>query len=87
VGADRRHDRARHAFDRRSGLPRRPRPGPLAAASPAGRRPGRGPAAAAAAVTRTAAEIRAHLEGATDDAFAIAAGDVPAHPQPDQAIP
>jgi len=41
----------------------------------------------AAAVTRTAAEIRAHLEGATDDAFAIAAGDVPAHPQPDQAIP
>ena len=41
----------------------------------------------AAAVTRTAAEIRAHIEGATDDAFAIAAGDVPAHPQPDQAIP
>ena len=41
----------------------------------------------AAAVTRTAAEIRAHLEGATDDAVAIAAGDVPAHPQPDQAIP
>jgi len=41
----------------------------------------------AAAVTRTAAEIRAHLEGATDDAFAVAAGDVPAHAQPDQAIP
>jgi NitT/TauT family transport system ATP-binding protein len=41
----------------------------------------------AAAVTRTAAEIRAHLEGATDDAFAIATGDVPAHPQPEQAIP
>jgi NitT/TauT family transport system ATP-binding protein len=41
----------------------------------------------AATVTRTAAEIRAHLEGATDDAFAVAAGDVPAHPQPDEAIP
>jgi hypothetical protein len=41
----------------------------------------------AATVTRTAAEIRAHLQGATDDAFAVAAGDVPAHPQPDQAIP
>ena len=41
----------------------------------------------AAAVTRTAAEIRAHLEGATDDAFAVAAGDVPAHAQPDEAIP
>ena len=41
----------------------------------------------AAAVTRTAAEIRAHLEGATDDAFAVATGDVPAHPQPDEAIP
>jgi NitT/TauT family transport system ATP-binding protein len=41
----------------------------------------------AAAVTRTAAEIRAHLEGATDDAVAVAAGDVPAHAQPDQAIP
>jgi NitT/TauT family transport system ATP-binding protein len=41
----------------------------------------------AATVTRTAAEIRTHLEGATDDAFAVAAGDVPAHPQPDEAIP
>ena len=41
----------------------------------------------AAAVTRTAAEIRAHLEGSTDDAFAVAAGDVPAHAQPDEAIP
>jgi len=41
----------------------------------------------AAAVTRTAAEIRVHLEGATDDAFAVATGDVPAHAQPDQAIP
>jgi NitT/TauT family transport system ATP-binding protein len=40
----------------------------------------------AAAVTRTAAQIRAHLEGATDDAFAVATGDVPAHPQPDEAI-
>ena len=40
----------------------------------------------AAAVTRTAAEIRAHLEGATDDAFAVATGDVPAHPQPDEVI-
>jgi NitT/TauT family transport system ATP-binding protein len=40
----------------------------------------------AAAVTRTAAEIRAHLEGATDDAFSVATGDVPAHPQPEQAI-
>jgi NitT/TauT family transport system ATP-binding protein len=40
-----------------------------------------------AAVTRTAAEIRAHLEGATDDAFAVASGDVPAHAQPDEAIP
>ena len=41
----------------------------------------------AATVTRTAAEIRAHLEGATDDAFAVAAGDVPAHLQPDEATP
>ncbi len=41
----------------------------------------------AATVTRTAAEIRAHLEGATDDAFSVAAGDVPAHPQPDEAVP
>jgi NitT/TauT family transport system ATP-binding protein len=41
----------------------------------------------AAAVTRTAAEIRAHLEGATDDAFAVATGDVPSHAQPEQAIP
>ncbi len=41
----------------------------------------------AAAVTRTAAEIRAHLEGATDDAFTVATGDVPAHPRPDEAIP
>ena len=41
----------------------------------------------AAAVTQTAAEIRAHLEGATDDAFAVATGDVPAHPQPDEALP
>jgi NitT/TauT family transport system ATP-binding protein len=41
----------------------------------------------AAAVTHTAAEIRAHLQGATDDAFAVATGDVPAHPQPEQAIP
>ena len=41
----------------------------------------------AAAVTRTAAEIRAHLEGSTDDAFAVAAGHVPAHAQPDEAIP
>ncbi len=41
----------------------------------------------AAAVTRTAAEIRAHLEGATDDAFAVATGDVPAHAQPEQATP
>ena len=40
----------------------------------------------AAAVTRTAAEIRAHLEGATDDAFAVATGDVPAHAQPDEVI-
>jgi len=40
-----------------------------------------------AAVTRTAAEIRAHLQGATDDAFAVAAGDVPAHAQPEEAIP
>jgi NitT/TauT family transport system ATP-binding protein len=40
----------------------------------------------AAAVTRTAAEIRAHLEGATDDAFSVATGDVPAHSQPEQAI-
>ena len=41
----------------------------------------------AAAVTRTAAEIRAHLEGATDDAFAVATGDVPAHAQPEEALP
>jgi len=41
----------------------------------------------AATVTRTAAEIRAHLAGATDDAFAVATGDVPAHPQPDEVIP
>ena len=41
----------------------------------------------AAAVTRTAAEIRAHLEGATDDAFAVATGDIPAHSQPEQATP
>ena len=40
-----------------------------------------------AAVTRTATEIRAHLQGATDDAFAVAAGDVPAHAQPEEAIP
>jgi NitT/TauT family transport system ATP-binding protein len=40
----------------------------------------------AAAVTRTAAEIRAHLEGATDDAFAVATGDVPSHPQPSEAV-
>ena len=41
----------------------------------------------AAAVTRTAAEIRAHLQGATDDAFAVATGDVPSHAQPEEAIP
>lgn len=41
----------------------------------------------AATLTRTAAEIRAHLEGATDDAFAVATGNVPAHAQPDEAIP
>ena len=40
----------------------------------------------AAAVTRTAAEIRAHLQGATDDAFAVATGDVPSHAQPDEVI-
>jgi NitT/TauT family transport system ATP-binding protein len=39
----------------------------------------------AAAVTRTAAQIRAHLEGTTDDAFAVAAGVVPAHAEPDEA--
>ena len=40
----------------------------------------------AAGVTRTAAAIRAHLEGATDDAFAVATGDVPSHPQPSEAV-
>jgi len=38
----------------------------------------------AAVVTRTAAEIRAHLRGATDDAFAVASGEVGHHPAPDE---
>ena len=33
----------------------------------------------AAVVTRTAAAIRAHLAGATDDAYAVAAGEVGRH--------
>jgi NitT/TauT family transport system ATP-binding protein len=42
-------------------------------------RPRRIPDLDAAIVSRTAAEIRAHLGGATDDAFAVATGDVGRH--------
>ena len=41
----------------------------------------------AAVVTRTAAEIREQLGGATDDAFAVASGTVGRHAEPDEAIP
>jgi NitT/TauT family transport system ATP-binding protein len=39
----------------------------------------------AAVVTRTAAEIREQLGGATDDAFAVASGTVGRHAEPDEA--
>ncbi len=38
----------------------------------------------AAIVSRTAAQIRAHLGGTTDDAFAVASGEVGHHPEPDE---
>jgi hypothetical protein len=37
----------------------------------------------AAVVSRTAAEIRAQLGGATDDAFAVATGGVGRHDEPE----
>ena len=40
----------------------------------------------AAVVTRTAAEIRSQLGGATDDAFAVASGTVGRHAEPDEAL-
>ena len=48
-------------------------------------RPRRLPDLDAAVLTRTAAEIRAHLGGATDDAFAVATGVVGEHLEPDEA--
>ena len=40
----------------------------------------------AAVVTRTAADIRGQLAGATDDAFAVASGTVGGHAEPDEAL-
>jgi NitT/TauT family transport system ATP-binding protein len=40
----------------------------------------------AAVLSRTAAEIRAQLGGATDDAFAVATGEVGRHDEPDAVI-
>jgi NitT/TauT family transport system ATP-binding protein len=48
-------------------------------------RPRRLPDLDAAVLSRTAAEIRAHLAGATDDAYAVATGEIGGHPEPDEA--
>ena len=40
----------------------------------------------AAVLSRTAAEIRAQLGGATDDAFAVATGEVGRHDEPDAVL-